>query len=298
MLNDRPLSASPRARAIVSTLVLVLAMPACKSAGAGAVARVRAAVPSAREPDERSSTAPAEARPPAIPLAPPHPAIETLFAGPLASVDDRSRSNSVGLDEADCRVWTGFEGAAIERCELALLANGTAPCVSVIYDCGAHLCETETYLWFGDNSAPRRVQGGGVDTLELSPDHRYLIRSELVHSDEPNTSPLPEGARTLQEDLSTGETKTIASCLSTVLSPGNRYYVCRDLAGNVLRFPISGGPLELVAEARVPENERLKLGGSFSDYPQPVEFSGDGRMKFSLYLQSETVLEREVPWRE
>lgn len=193
---------------------------------------------------------------------------------------------------------TGFQGPPIDRCELVLLANGTAPCVSVIYDCGAHLCEVESFLWYGEHSEPRPIHGAALGTLEVSPDHRYLIRSELVYSDEPATVPLPESGRTVQEELDTGQLKTLASCLSTVLSPGNRYYVCRDLAGNVLRFPVIGGPLELLVQAKIPETDRVKVGGPFSDYPQPVEFSADNRMKFTLYLQSETVLERELPWHE
>jgi hypothetical protein len=221
------------------------------------------------------------------------PQIVALFA---ASSEDGQAANG-RVDEAQCRQLTGFAKSGFEHCDLSLLANGTAPCVAVVYDCGAHLCSVDYFIWYGKEQAPYTPALAQSSGFEVSPDHRYLIRSDIFHEQDVPFN--PSGGATFRFDRRSGKSERIADCFSTRLSPNARWYVCRDLGGNVLRFPVQGGKLQTVVTAKLPDGERLKLGGAFDDYPTPVRFPSATELEYDLYLlESENVVTLRAEWRE
>ena len=246
---------------------------------------------------------PATASEPEAPPAPPSP------PGPLAPAHRRlatvraSFENEAAPDvggaartEAGCRTLTGDKHKPFSRCSFTPLANGTAFDVAFVYDCGEHQCDYDEFVWYGDKQGPELIPGHSGDELEVSPDHRYLIRSELLWSDT-----LPGqliGGQVTRIERATKKKELFAPCFSATLSPRNYWFVCRDAQGNVLKFPIDGGPTELVARAAIPDGDELKLGGPFGDYPAKVTFPSATELHYELYVVSEQVLEFTVPWRE
>jgi hypothetical protein len=215
----------------------------------------------------------------------PHPAVATVTAA--LSHDERR-------DEATCRAVTGFAEPGFDRCTFTLLANGTAVSVDVSYDCGEHACSAESFVWYGDDPAPYRVK----DTMpvEVTPDHRYLLVSQLIYPEFPVA---PTGGRTLRVDRKTGASEPFFDCFSAVVSPKSRYYVCRDIAANVLRVSVRGGSPELVARPKLPPGERVKLGGPFGDYPAPVRFLGPTELEYEVFHDnSGEIVEYRAAWDE
>lgn len=198
--------------------------------------------------------------------------------------------------EAGCRKLTGNKHKDFSRCTFSLLANGTAFDVAFVYGCGEHQCDYDELVWYGDQQAPDMIPGHSGDELEVSPDHRYLIFSELLWSDTLPGQPI--GGQVRRIERTTKKSELLAPCFSAVLSPRNYWYVCRDAAGNVLKFPVDGGPTELVVRAQVPKGDQVKFGGPFADYPAKVSFPSETELHYELYMSSERVLELSAPWRE
>jgi hypothetical protein len=199
------------------------------------------------------------------------------------------------LDEAGCRALTGFRGSDFDRCTLELHANGTAASVGVSYDCGGDSCSANTYIWYGKEPEPL-VLDGETHPLEVSPDHRYLLITEIIYSEE---APTPVGGRTVRLDRRTGTRTPFLDCFSARLSPAGKWYVCRDLQANVLKVPVQGGRPELVVRAELPAGESIKVGGPFDDYPEPVTFPDAHALEYELYLKErEDVLDRRARWSE
>ncbi len=215
----------------------------------------------------------------------PHPAVATITAA--LSHDERR-------DEATCRAMTGFAEPGFDRCTFTLLANGTAVSVDVSYDCGEHSCSVESFVWYGDDPAPYRVSD--PMPLEGTPDHRYLLVSELVSTDVPYAI---SGGRTLRVDRKTGAREPFFDCFSAVLSPKGRYYVCRDIEANVLRVSVKGGKPVLAVRAQLPADERVQLGGPFGDYPARVRFLSDNELEYEVFQEnSGDVVEYRASWDE
>lgn len=215
----------------------------------------------------------------------PHPAVATVTA---------ALSHAERRDEATCRAVTGFAEPLFDRCSVTLLANGTAVSVDVSYDCGEHSCSAESFVWYGDDPGPYRVTG--TMPLEVTPDHRYLLVSELTYPEFPLP---PIGGRTLRIDRNTGANEPFFDCFSAVLSPKSRYYVCRDINANVLRVSVKGGQPELVVRAQLPPDERVKLGGPFGDFPGPVRFLNPNELEYEVFQDnSGDVVEYRAAWSE
>ena len=215
----------------------------------------------------------------------PHPAVATIIA---ALGHDERR------DEATCRAVTGFAGESFDRCTFELLANRTAVGVDVSYACGEHSCSVASFVWFGDDPEPYRLND--AMPLEVTPDHRYLLVSELTY---PEFPAVPNGGRTLRIDRLSGKREPYLDCFSAVLSPKSRFYVCRDIDANVLRVSVEGGRPELFVRAKLPPDERVKLGGPFGDYPAPVRFLSERELEYEVFQEnSGEVVEHRAAWEE
>lgn len=280
--------------ALAGILAACSTRPAQPPAASSSAVNVPAPAPTSAEP---AAAAPLAATEPPIPVAPPHPLMRALLAPFQRAARDGARPENVSIDEAACRPLVPRHTGAIEHCAVELLANGTAPALAVVSDCGEHTCTVVYYVWHETDRDPYRFDPPGLVTLEVSPDHRYLLVGELGYSEE---SPfVPDHALTRRLEFETGARNTVADCLSPRLSPKNRWYLCRNLRGDVLKFPAEFGPTTLVVHASLPPGDEVKLGGPFEDFPAPVEFIAPGRVRYSLYLRNrEEVVEQEAPFVE
>jgi hypothetical protein len=233
--------------------------------------------------------------------APAHPRLAALLEPFRDAVALGGNPLSAEIDDAACRPLVHFDGPPIAHCTIALLANGTAPAIAVSYDCGAHRCDTQYYVFHDKDPTPYHFDPQGAPvTLEVSPDHQYLLVGELAYADDDEALPLvPETGRTDRIEFSTGVRSAVADCISARLSPAGRHYVCRSLEGDVLEFPVAFGDLKVLARADTSTPEQVAVGGSPDDYPDAVEFLPDGRLRYRLYLASQNALvEREASFVE
>jgi hypothetical protein len=209
-----------------------------------------------------------------------------------------------------CRRITEYD-EPFESCRLYPAALGTAGVLAVVHDCGAHLCDVKYWVFARDELTwVSEKTYGGLD-LEVSPDHSLLLIGQLVP-----TSDLPDGEMppigpsgpmwtyelvTEFIDIATRRSVFDIPCGSMVLSPGGRYYVCRDTAGHVLRIPATSpqntAP-ERVVTIELPEDETIKLGGSFQDYPGAVRFPTEATLEYDLFLSSGDMITRTASWSE
>jgi hypothetical protein len=228
----------------------------------------------------------------------PHAMLEAIQAE-LGTNDDGTRSSS--LPEEACRRFTAYAAAELESCSLDTLANGTAPLVAVVHDCGDHACDVEWFVWYGDQGEPYHLSSYGPTALEVSPDHRYLLIGAFDYAepkDEEGTAgpPVATGFTTWRFDRKTGQKDSVAPCISAKLSPDGRYYACRDFQGNVLRFPADFGPTELIAKAAIPAGDAILLAGPFVDFPDAVEFIEPGTISYDVDLRSGQSIPATAPW--
>lgn len=235
-------------------------------------------------------------------------AAESEPESPASSVDLWDHVH--GATPEFCRRITGYE-QPFESCGLYPAALGTAGVLAIVESCGAHLCDVKYWVFARDDLTwVSEKTYGGLD-LEVSPDHELLLIGRLMPTDDLPDGQLPpigpDGPMWTYElgtefiDLQSRNRVLDVPCGSMVISPERRYYVCRDVAGNVLRMPIDlekGDKPKRVVTAELPEGDTIKLGGSFDDYPGPVRFSTDGTLEYDLFLNSGDTLTRTVPWSE
>ena len=209
-----------------------------------------------------------------------------------------------------CRRITGYE-QSFESCRLYPAALGTAGVLAIVESCGAHLCDVKYWVFARDDLTwVSEKTYGGLD-LEVSPDHELLLIGRLMPTDDLPDGQLPpmgpSGPMWTYElttefvDLESRNRVLDVPCGSMVISPERRYYVCRDVAGHVLRMPIDlekGDKPKRVVTAELPEGDTIKLGGSFNDYPGPVRFPTNTTLEYDLFLNSGDTLTRTVPWSE
>lgn len=203
----------------------------------------------------------------------------------ISKVDKNTDSVSWLLSEAVCKGYTGWDGDGFESCELELLAAGTIPALVIVSDCGDHLCSVDRYIWYNDAKAPYHRSDYGPISVEVSPDHEFLLVGSLQTRDG-----VVIGAQTRRIHFGTGNNSFFAPCISAVLSPDKNEYFCRNMNGDVLKAPLRGGVFTPVVKAALPEGESTKIGGAFDDFPGPVRFVGDNIIEFDHYLSSEEVI--------
>lgn len=207
-----------------------------------------------------------------------------------------------------CRKVTQWQGS-LESCRMEPLAGGSAALLAVVESCGQHSCDVKYWVFAQDRAVwISDTEYGGLE-LEVSPDHRWLMIGKLVASspngEVPELGPLGPmwdySMETQFIELSTGKASLSLPCSALVLSPRQKYYVCRDAVGNVLRTPVAQPEprtLELFIRANLNQDQLVKLGGPFNDYPSRVTFPSDTTLEYELYLVSEEVLTRQAPWTE
>lgn len=112
----------------------------------------------------------------------------------------------------------------------------------------------------------------------------------------------PDVLRLARIDVATGARSVFADCVSPRLSPGGKWIACRNHAGDVLRVPIGGGKLEVVARSGANADQVLWVPYSYI-WPEPVDFPSSDTVTF-LTLQIDPAtndvrkLEGRSVWRE
>jgi hypothetical protein len=195
-----------------------------------------------------------------------------------------------GPREARCRALTGYSAKPYSSCSAELLAHGEVVLVRVETECAGPSCKVEGWL-FARGRAPLHVSDAS-GAFEATPS------LETVVHDSVQRDARGQWTVTLQRiDAKTGAASQFADCMSPTLSPGGRFFVCRDKSGAVLRVPVGGGAPIVVVVAS--DDDRVDFAPEARVYPDPVVFRGDRLLTYERYPRardgSETVT---LPWSE
>jgi hypothetical protein len=182
------------------------------------------------------------------------------------------------FEELKEKAWAG------ERCELALLGNGSTLLFTVVEECGGDSCSTRSWVrtraqaeWLSLGSE----LGGHVEALV---DGSALIVDTLTSLGVPGGLEVdPLGGRSeviLSRIALPGLERTpFASCTSPRLSPEGSFLLCRDREGNVLRVRSDGGKPELYALSGRAPAEVPYVPYAYV-WPEQVEFPTAGELRF------------------
>lgn len=155
-------------------------------------------------------------------------------------------------DPARCAAAVDYHGA-LERCALNLVGTGNALVLTIVTACGSDSCSTENWLLREppDNVvALPNINGGGFafdTTLSF-----YVMDNRSFRDEQDLRNNFYKRAPTLVKvDLASNKSQPFAACFSPSLSPGGRYFLCRNPQGDLLRVPTAGGKLERFARNQV-----------------------------------------------
>jgi hypothetical protein len=180
-----------------------------------------------------------------------------------------------------------------EGCSLASVGNGVAAVLSIRTECGGDSCSVRAWLISGDDRAFEIPHAGG--TVEASPDGSYVL-VDLDRSEE--VARAAEAAIvTVRIDFPMRTETEVAPCFSARLSPAGRWFVCRDARANVLRFPVDGGPTEIVAHSGV-SPDAVAWSPYAYVYPDAVRFPSPTRLEFHIDRTDGERVTRVIPWKE
>jgi len=180
----------------------------------------------------------------------------------------------------------------LEDCMVREVSGRRAGVVIVVKECEPEHCEVDYWIMSGRSGLrPSPIDFEHVPVV--SPDNKYLFTGYT------GMEPPAAGykAYLMRVTLKTLETKFVAACGAPVLSPSERWLVCRDAAGHVHRMPIDGGPLERV------HTIDLGKGVIYSDPHigvslHPVKFIKTDRMRIFTLTSDDREDIEEVKWVE
>lgn len=238
---------------------------------------------------------------------------QALLAPPEAAPDpelewaqDEAR-NSGALLLAWCRSQVNLSAQAqLESCSLDSLGNGAVLLLTLVTECGGDSCSTEGYVLSAALPAFARVPhdvGGGA---EASPQGDALFLTRITNAalpfapEEERHDPFGGKAPLILERVSLPSMRSepFAPCFSARLSPQGRWLLCRDLAGNVLKLPLTGGAAPtLIASSGLTEGEAYFVWYAYI-WPQPVEFVSDTVLMFDVVRADGESFQRESKWQE
>jgi hypothetical protein len=95
-------------------------------------------------------------------------------------------------------------------------------------------------------------------------------------------------------DLDRQQSSPFADCFSPVLSPGGRWFACRNRRGDLLRVPVAGGKLQTVAVNQA-QGEITYIPYAYI-YPDTPVFKSATKVSFST--GDEENREVSVAWQE
>lgn len=204
-----------------------------------------------------------------------------------------------------CRGLVNYsEDAQMESCALTLHGNGSALVLHIVSGCGGDSCEVVAWVYTQELGRFVQIPGDVGGTLAADPNGRFLLLDDATELSIPHEGELrdPFGGKdeliTAKLELPSMTKTPFAACFSSTLSPGGRWFVCRNRTGDVLKVPIEGGTPALVVKSGVAKDD-LRWALYAYGYPEAVEFIGVARLRFRLEIQSrDGIEEREAPWSE
>jgi len=256
-----------------------------RMADSTATVLIAAALLLACAPSRPSAPAPVPPGPGATPSAPPSARQRpTPPLSPLTPVELRDALYRLHYrakyQPAFCQSLTGYAGLA-RSCESRLVGGGLGLLLRLVTECGDAACQVHGWLLRHPEAAAERlpdVLGAEVAfdaELTFLVADRWGIPSGVGHTELDNAHMFS----LFKVDLRTGSREPFASCMSPRLSPGGKWFVCRDSVADVVRIPVGGGETELVAKNLEQEPYQWNLAEGV--YPAPVEFQ-DGKMRFGV----------------
>jgi hypothetical protein len=216
----------------------------------------------------------------------------TLKSDPKASSSERYGFSSRGvwhLPSTWCVTHLGLpKDKPIEDCMVREVSGRRAAVVILIKDCEAEHCDVDYWILSGRSGlrpSPIPIEYVPV----VSPDNKYMFNGD--------TGMGPDGyqADLTRITLETLKTEVVAACAAPVLSPSERWVVCRDASGHVHRLPIQGGRLERVHTIDLGEDVIYTDAHSGVNLP-PVQFIKKDRMRIVTLTREDTEDVEEAKW--
>lgn len=198
------------------------------------------------------------------------------------AIPDAGDEQQNALREKACRALSHHDGAFV-GCSLQVLGNGSARMLTIQTECGGDSCSFRSWICSGatgDELVPLEHRGGSV---EASPDGSFVLTDE--------------GGVLSRVDLASMRSSPSAACLSPVLSPSGRWFVCRSRDYDVLRFPVNGGPLETVVRSGLREGQGYYVAYSYGWAPA-VKFVSATEIEFAVIAPPDVEEVRHATWSE
>ena len=193
--------------------------------------------------------------------------------------------------ERACREATGYTGGAFLECSAEVVGRGTVAVVRIVTACGPDGCETAGWV-IAEHGRTARVPGDAAGAIEALPGLEVVVKDQAQKDARGEW-----GVGLVRVDPRAMRTTPFAACMSPVLSPGRRWFVCRDRRGAVLRVPSRGGPLEEIA-APLPR-EHVDFCPEAKVYPEPVVFAGERTVTYERRDDRAQAVETvQIPWQE
>jgi hypothetical protein len=210
---------------------------------------------------------------------------------PAAIVSDIEGAPDAQAREERCREQTGYRGEAFEACSAELIAHGSVALVRIVTSCGPDGCETAGWL-ASHSGGMARMPGDAEGVVEALPGLDVVVKDRVQRDAHGEWS-----VSLVRIDLRAGRATPFAPCMSPVLSPGARWFVCRDAKGGVLRVPVRGGHSDSVATAE--PRDYVDFAPAARVYPDPVAFSGERALTYERKTSRDAAPETvTVSWRE
>lgn len=193
--------------------------------------------------------------------------------------------------EARCRELTQYTAAEYERCDVEPLGRGVLTMITIVTSCGGDSCDARGWLFSASLGEPVELHeaGGGV---EAAPDGSFVVFDRIEVDAQNQWS-----VRLRRMDLASEEASPFANCFAPKLSPGGKYFVCRDRSANVLRVPTHGGVVEMVAESGASAAAIEWLPYAYS-YPSAVDFPTPGEVTFRIQYADGAIAQHSAEWGE
>jgi hypothetical protein len=177
-----------------------------------------------------------------------------------------------------------------------LVGSGNAVVITVVTECGGDSCSSVSSLLRegAKDPLPLGELSGGFAFAPLLDfyvvDHRAFANEADLQANHYQRSP-----KLNRVALGTGKSTHFADCFSPTLSPGAKWFLCRNRRGDVLRVPVQGGKLQLVAK------NQTKGQPEFSPYayiyPGAPYFYTTSEVRFRSGVADDDV-EQTAPWSE
>jgi hypothetical protein len=239
----------------------------------------------------------AKATKPDSDLAAVHEFLEAISAT-LKTDSEISPSEGYGFERGVWRLPTTWcvarlglpKDKPIEDCMVRELSGRRAAVVIVIKLCEHEHCEVDYWILSGRSGLrPSPIDLDFVPVV--SPDSKYLFAGHTGM--EPEVSGYI--AYLTRVNLDTLETEHVANCAAPVLSPSERWVVCRDASGHVYRLPVQGEGFERIHTIDLGKDVIYSDAHMGVNLP-PVQFINENRMRIVTLTHGETEDVEEAKW--